>query len=65
MSVVPAAEQALLILRYLATQANPVPAATIARVLDLPRSTTYHLLDTLMATDFVTHYPDHKSTDSG
>lgn len=60
MSVVPAAERALAILRFLATQADPVPAATIARVMDLPRSTTYHLLETLIATDFVTHYPDSK-----
>lgn len=48
------------ILRYLGTQANPVPATTIARVVNLPRSTTYHLLDTLIASDFVTHYPEQK-----
>ena len=60
MSIVPAAERALAILRYLATQADPLPAATIARVMDLPRSTTYHLLETLIATDFVIHYPETK-----
>lgn len=60
MSVVPSAERALAILTYLGTQANPVPASTIARVVNLPRSTTYHLLDTLIAADFVTHYPEHK-----
>lgn len=60
MAVVPAAEQALGILRYLATQARPVPAAVIARSLSLPRSTTYHLLQTLMASGFVAHYPDQR-----
>lgn len=60
MSIVPSAERALAILRYLATQADPVPATTIARVVNLPRSTTYHLLETLVATDFVTHYPDQR-----
>ena len=46
-SSVPAAEQALAVLRYLARHSGPVPAATIARDLGLPRSTTYHLLAVL------------------
>ncbi|TGN64188.1 IclR family transcriptional regulator [Nocardioides eburneiflavus] len=61
MAVVPAAEQALGILRYLANQASPVPAATISRSLALPRSTTYHLLDTLIASGFVVRYPDQRT----
>jgi DNA-binding IclR family transcriptional regulator len=60
MGVVPAAEQTLGILRYLANQASPVPAAVISRSLSLPRSTTYHLLQTLMASGFVAHYPDQR-----
>ena len=60
MATVPAAEQTLEILRYLATQASPVPAAVISRSLSLPRSTTYHLLETLMASGFVAHYPDQR-----
>jgi DNA-binding IclR family transcriptional regulator len=60
MAIVPAAEQTLEILRYLATQASPAPAAVISRSLSLPRSTTYHLLETLMASGFVVHYPDQR-----
>jgi DNA-binding IclR family transcriptional regulator len=57
---VPAAEQTLGILRYLSSQASPVQAAAIARTLDLPRSTTYHLLTTLIDFGFVVHYPDQR-----
>jgi DNA-binding IclR family transcriptional regulator len=60
MAVVPAAEQTLGILRYLANQASPVAAAVISRSLSLPRSTTYHLLETLIASGFVVHYPDQR-----
>lgn len=60
MAIVPAAEQTLGILRYLAVQASPVPAAVISRSLSLPRSTTYHLLETLMASGFVVHYTDQR-----
>ncbi|MQA05233.1 MAG: helix-turn-helix domain-containing protein [Streptosporangiales bacterium] len=60
MPPVPAASQVLTILRYLARQAAPVPAAAIARDLRLPRSTTYHLLATLVAEGFVTHLADEK-----
>lgn len=45
-------------LRFLATRAAPVPAATIGREVGLPRSTTYHLLDTLRADGFVVHLPE-------
>lgn len=58
MTTVPAAAQVLSVLRYLATQAAPVPAATISREVGLPRSTTYHLLDTLRADGFVVHLPE-------
>ncbi len=50
---VPAADQTLRILSYLARQRASVPAATVASALDLPRSTTYHLLATLLDHGFV------------
>lgn len=55
---VPAARQALAILRYLGRQAGPVPAAVIARDVGLPRSTTYHLLAVLAESGFVVHLPE-------
>lgn len=60
MATVPAAHQTLAILRLLAHQPAPVAAATIARELQLPRSTTYHLLSTLQADGFVVHLPDER-----
>jgi DNA-binding IclR family transcriptional regulator len=57
---VPAAHQALEILRYLSRQAAPVPAASLVRDLDLPRSTVYHLLATLADDGFVTRLPDER-----
>jgi DNA-binding IclR family transcriptional regulator len=59
-SNVPAAAQVLAILRHLSRQPQPVAAATISRDLNLPRSTTYHLLATLMAEGFVVHLPDER-----
>ena len=50
---VPAADQTLAILGYLARQRASVPAATIATALGIPRSTTYHLLATLSEHGFV------------
>ena len=57
---VPAAEQTLAILRHLASQASPLQASAIARSLELPRSTTYHLLNTLIEFGFVVHYPEQR-----
>ena len=51
----PAAENTLRILRYLAGRPAPVAASAIARELELPRSTVYHLLATLTAHGFVLH----------
>lgn len=50
---VPAADQTLAILGYLARQRASVPAASIATALGIPRSTTYHLLATLANHGFV------------
>jgi DNA-binding IclR family transcriptional regulator len=59
-AVVPAAAQVLAVLRYLAQQAGPVPAGAISRDVGLPRSTTYHLLDTLIRDGFVVHLPEER-----
>jgi DNA-binding IclR family transcriptional regulator len=59
-SKVPAARQALSVLRHLAAQAGPVPAAGIARDLGLPRSTTYQLLAVLAEQGFVVHLPEER-----
>lgn len=61
MTQVPAAERTIAILRHLASQSRPVPAAAIARDLDLPRSSTYHLLTTLAEARFVTHLPEERT----
>ena len=50
---VPAADQTLAILGYLARQRVSVPAMSIATALNIPRSTTYHLLTTLATHGFV------------
>ncbi len=52
---VPAADQTLRILRFLARRAGPVAASALARELGIPRSTVYHLLATLEAHGFVVH----------
>jgi DNA-binding IclR family transcriptional regulator len=57
---VPAARQTLALLQALARQPGPVPAAALARELDLPRSTTYHLLAELQQAGFVVHLPEER-----
>jgi len=59
-SKVPAADQTLQILTHLAAQRGPVPAATIAAALELPRSTVYHLLAVLQERGFVVHLPEER-----
>lgn len=54
----PAAAAALDILELLAGRGEPVPASTIARTLELPRSSVYHLLTVLTGRGYVTHLPD-------
>lgn len=58
MSQVPAATRTLRVLRFLATQADPVPLDRVMRACDLPRSTAYHLLNTMIDEGFVVHLPD-------
>jgi DNA-binding IclR family transcriptional regulator len=58
MSQVPAATRALRVLRFLAGQPDPVALDRIMRACDLPRSTTYHLLNAMIDEGFVVHLPD-------
>ena len=57
---VPAAHNTLRILSYLAGRPSPVAASAIARELELPRSTVYHLLTTLAAHGFVLHMKEDR-----
>ncbi|MEV8250552.1 IclR family transcriptional regulator [Microbacterium sp. NPDC076768] len=59
-AVVPAADQTLRILTYLAGRPTPVAASAIARDLTLPRSTVYHLLTTLSAHGYVLHLREER-----
>lgn len=56
-SDVPALRRGLAVLGVLARHPGPVSAATIARDLGLPRSSTYHLLGELERAGFVVHLP--------
>ncbi|GAA2348729.1 IclR family transcriptional regulator [Saccharopolyspora halophila] len=59
-SDVPALRRGLGILRALAARPGPVSAGVLARELELPRSTTYHLLAELVAAGFVVHLPEER-----
>lgn len=58
MGQVPAATRTLRVLRFLASQADPVTLQAIAAALDIPRSTAYHLLGVMVEEGFVVHLPD-------
>ncbi len=60
MSQVPAATRTLRVLRFLASQPDPVPLDRIANACDLPRSTAYHLINTMIAEGFVVHLEDER-----
>ncbi|HET7193519.1 MAG TPA: helix-turn-helix domain-containing protein, partial [Nocardioides sp.] len=60
MSQVPAATRALRVLRFLASQPDPVPLDRIMRACDLPRSTAYHLLSVMADEGFVIHLVEDK-----
>ena len=57
---VPAADQTVRILSFLARQPGPTPARTIATALGIPRSSVYHLLATLEEHHFVVHLPEER-----
>jgi DNA-binding IclR family transcriptional regulator len=60
MANAPAASHALAVLRLLARHPEPIPASAIARDLDLPRSSVYHLLKVLRDQGFVVHLAEER-----
>ena len=61
MDKVPAVTRAVAVLGVLAAHPAPVPAASIARELALPRSTVYQLLTALEQAALVTHLPEERA----
>lgn len=57
-SQVPAAVRALRVLKYLASQSEPVTLASVVHAVGLPRSSAYHLLNAMIGEGFVTHLED-------
>src|ERR1700712_4351409 len=57
-SQAPAATRALRVLRFLATQPDPVTLHRIAAALQIPRSSAYHLVNVMIGEGFVTHLED-------
>src|SRR3954468_17624449 len=55
MGQVPAATKAMRVLKFLASQPDPVPLDRIMRACGLPRSTAYHLMAAMVEEGFVTH----------
>ena len=60
-SDVPAARNALRMLRVLAERTAPVPASTLARQLGVPRSSLYQLARAMMDEGFLVHYPEERA----
>lgn len=60
MGQVPAATRTLRVLRFLASQPDPVPLDRITRACDLPRSTAYHLLTAMIDEGFVVHLTEER-----
>ncbi len=58
---VPAAVRTLAVLKLLASSSGSLPAAVISRNLDLPRSSTYHLLQAMEREGFVTYFPEGRT----
>jgi DNA-binding IclR family transcriptional regulator len=58
MGQVPAATRALRVLRFLATQPDPVTLDRLASAVGLPRSTAYHLVNAMIEEGFVAHLPE-------
>lgn len=57
-SHVPAARRALRVLTFLAGQPEPVALDHIARAVGMPRSSTYQLVNVMVAEGYVTHLED-------
>lgn len=60
MGQVPAATKAMRVLKFLASQPDPVPLDRIMRACGLPRSTAYHLMGAMEEEGFVTHLPEER-----
>lgn len=60
MAQVPSATRALAVLSFLASAPGPMPAASIARAIGVPRSSMYHLLEAMRESGFVLHIPDEE-----
>lgn len=56
-----AAGHALRALTHLASRAEPIPAAHLARAIGLPRSSAYHLLAVLVEHGYVVHYMEDRA----
>jgi DNA-binding IclR family transcriptional regulator len=61
LSSVPAATETLRIIKYLAGHGGPVRASTVSRDLELPRSTTYHLMSVMQQEGFLLHSPENQA----
>jgi DNA-binding IclR family transcriptional regulator len=60
MGQVPAATKAMRVLKFLASQPDPVPLDRIMRACELPRSTAYHLVNAMIEEGFVTHIAEER-----
>ncbi|WP_312006637.1 IclR family transcriptional regulator [Nocardioides alcanivorans] len=60
MGQMPAATNALRVLRFLASQPDPVPLSRITQACALPRSSAYHLMNTMIEEGFITHLVDEQ-----
>src|ERR1043165_59132 len=60
MSQVPAATRTMRVLRFLAGQPDTGPLDRIMRACELPRSTTYHLVNAMIEEGFVVHLADER-----
>ena len=58
MGQVPAATRTLQVLKFLASQPEPVALDRIARAVGMPRSTAYHLINAMIEEGFVVHLAD-------
>ncbi|WBU37668.1 IclR family transcriptional regulator [Homoserinibacter sp. YIM 151385] len=61
MSDIPAARNALRVLKFVAAQSGPVRATTLSRELDIPRSSTYQLIKVMQDEGFLVHFPEERA----
>ncbi|PRY11528.1 IclR family transcriptional regulator [Kineococcus rhizosphaerae] len=59
-SRVKSAERVMAVLDLLASRVTPLTALEIAAELDLPKSTTHHLLNVMQERRYVAHWPDRR-----